>query len=205
MDPHPWLAVPWLVGGIGIGLFGLKAVRPSAAPLLEWYRGLNPDPGLRRRIVESRSLWLMSQDKIDSEEFDRWIDSKEFKFCMAEEQFWVSVLLPPLFGLYHGVRVGATFGALCGLIDDEIGVSACTGAAWGLLVGPLLIAIVAGLTLACIVDVNRSTSLRARLARRALLVISPLLFVPAAFHSLKKVIHRGRSTGQIATAGRLSE
>ena len=172
LDQQPLLAMPWaLVGGI-VGLFGLKVVRPFATPLLEWYRGRNPDRGLQHRIFQ-----LICDGETDTE---------EFKCYMAEERFWMCLPLPPLAGLFHGVVFGPAVGALCG-IDDESAVSACAGAAIGLLLGPVLVAFLAGLTLACIVDLNRRLPFLARLARRGPSVVSPLLFVPAIWHCMWRV------------------
>src|SRR5262249_241616 len=66
------------------------------------------------------------------------------------EAFWMTLPLPPLFGLFHGVLLGAVGGALCGL-DSDAGVSATVAAALGLVIGPVFVALIAALTLACIV------------------------------------------------------
>jgi hypothetical protein len=172
LDQRPWLAGAWaLFGGI-TGVFGLKALQPFVDPLLEWYRRRNPDARLRQRLFR-----LIREGKADTEEFKR---------CIAEERFWMCLPLPPLFGLFHGLLLGTTIGVLCGF-DPESGISASAGAALGLIIGPVLVATLAGLTLACIVDVDKELPLPVRLARRGLVVVSPLLIVPALGYCLWRI------------------
>jgi hypothetical protein len=101
---------------------------------------------------------------------------------MAEEDFWHCLPVAPLFGLFHGVLAGAVVGALCG--------SGAAGALVGVLVGPMFVACVVALTVASSVDVGRHLSFPVRCTRRILLVVSPLLFIPAAWHSLWTVFRR---------------
>ena len=167
LDDRPWLAVPWAVGGALVGLFGLHTLRPFADPLLAWYRRRNPnDP--------DRILMLVRDGKTETEEFARYV---------AEDTFWMSLPIPPLFGLCHGVLAGAVVGALCG--------SGAAGALSGVLIGPVVIAFLAAVTLACSVEVGGNYPVGARWARRGLLLVSPVLVLPAACHCLWAVCHSG--------------
>jgi hypothetical protein len=167
LDPQPWFAVPWAVGGGIVGLFGLKVLRPFADPLLDWYRNRNPNHvALQRRI-----LTLSVEEKTNTEEFERSIE---------EEMFWMSLPLAPLLGLFHGVLFGTILGALSG--------SGADGALIGMLLGPVFIACIAALTLAVMVNVGTGLSWSARLRRRASVVVSPLLIVPAVWHCLRTVL-----------------
>lgn len=169
------LAMSWAIGGVVVGFFGLRALRPFSSPLLAWYRSWNEDE--ERNI---RMFMLATEGKTDTEEFKR---------CLAEEAFAMYLAIPPIFGLFHGVLLGSIGGALCAL-DSNWGVSASATALFGMLIGPVLVMLVAGMTLAFLIDLDKRLSLHARLARRGLLVISPLLFVPAAWHCLKSVVRR---------------
>ena len=161
--------------GMVIAFFGWKVLRPISFPLLEWYHNRNTDPQQMSRIHT-----LLAAGKTHSEEFERYID---------QEAFWMTLPLPPLFGLFYGVLLGAVGGALCGL-DGDAYISASAAATLGLLIGPVLVALVAAMTLACIVHFRPGLPVRSRLARRGLLIISPLLFVPAAFHCVQRMIQR---------------
>ncbi|MBI1916645.1 MAG: hypothetical protein HYS12_18210 [Planctomycetes bacterium] len=116
-------------------------------------------------------------------------DTEAFERCLAEVPFGNYLALPPLFGLFHGVWLGALGGALCGLNTDW-GFSAFAAAALGMVVGPISIAFVAGMTLAWTVEVDKGLPLRVRLARRGLLVVSPLFIVPAAWYCVRRVVRR---------------
>jgi hypothetical protein len=181
LDPDPWLAGPWAVGGIIIGLAGMRIVRAFSSPLLEWYSSRNPDATLTHRIFS-----LIGEGKADTDEYKR---------CMAEQTYWMCLPVAPLFGLLHGTLAGAVVGAFCGF-DSESGVPASSGAALGLLVGPVFVSFVAALTLATLVRPDPGLPLQLRLARRGLLLVSPLLIVPAVWHCLKRGVSAERWRNQ---------
>src|ERR1019366_5032434 len=114
------------------------------------------------------------------------LESEEYKRCMAEQMYWMHLAVAPGFGLFHGVFIGPLGDALCGLDSDS--VSAATGAALGLLIGPVFVAFVVAITLGCIVPPGPGLSFRVRLARRGLLFISPLLIVPCVWYCLQRVL-----------------
>ncbi len=74
-----------------------------------------------------------------------------------------------------------------------LAAAAMTAAALGMLAGPVLVAFVAGGTWACLIRFGKELPLRARLARRGLLVVSPLLIAPAAWYCLQRVARRERA------------
>jgi hypothetical protein len=177
LDQRPWVAGLWAIAGALTGFFGFNALRPLSLPMLEWYHHWNEDEE-RLRLMDS----LTCEGKTDSEEFER---------CLAEEAFAAYLAVPPFVGLFHGILLGAIGGALCG-IDRDAGISASAGAALGVLVGPVLVAFVAGVAMASVVPLAPPLSWRERLARRGLLVVSPLLIVPAAWYCLRMVVHQRR-------------
>ena len=192
LDQQLWFAIPWVLAGIVVGRFGLKALQPFQSPFYDWYRSWYPDDGLA-----SRMLTLMDDDNAEPDAdmelrmdklMDDYLESEEYKSRMAEEMYWMSLAIPPLGGLFHGVFIGPLGGALCGIDSDS--VSAATGALLGLLVGPVFVAFVVAITSACIVDPGPGLSFRVRLARRGLLFISPLLIVPCVWYCLKRVLQR---------------
>jgi hypothetical protein len=172
LDRQPWVAVFWAFAGLLLGLFGLIALRPFADPLFEWYRSLNQDAEFLQLRIHS----LIRKGKANSE---------EFKCCIKEDSFWMALAISPLCGLFHGGFIGPIIGALCGF--DDAGISASGGALLGMLIGPVLVACWMSLIMACTVDLDRRLPFRGRLVRRGLLVVSPLLIVPATWHCLRRI------------------
>lgn len=175
-DQKPSLAACWFACGACIGLVAFRILRPFGSPFLEWYQNFFYDPE-RTHLM----LTLLLQGKDNTEEYTRYI----------EEQGWSAYLaLPPLSGLFHGFLLGGIGGALCSL-DSHLNIDASTGAAVGLLVGPILVSGIASVTLAFLVPpLDKRLPLKARIGRRTLLIVSPVLFFPAAWYSLKKVAKR---------------
>jgi len=142
---------------------------------VDWYLWRNTSV---ERELRMHTLAL-HEEAIESEEIERWMEEDEFRHALP---------IPPLFGLLHGTLAGPIVGALCGL-DSDLAVSASTGAAWGILIGPVLVALIAGAAMASTVRMNRELPLRVRLVRRGLLVISAVYIVPALWHCLKTIGH----------------
>jgi len=175
-DHLPVLAGAWTIGGAMVGLFGLTLLEHLSVPFMWWYeRFFGNDE--RRRLLST----LIRDGKTDTEECRRLMDDKLFSMSLA---------VPPVAGLFYGTLLGAIVGALCGL-DSDYGVAASAGAALGMLLGPVFLAFGAAITLAC-VAVGRGTRLswRERLARRGLLVVSPLLIVPCIWYCLRTLIRQ---------------
>ena len=131
-------------------------------------------------VLTGRIFTLIAEGKTDSEEYKR---------CLAEQIYWMCLPIPPLAGLFHGTLIGALVGALYGL-DRNSGIPAAVTAALGLLVGPVYIAFIAAVTLACIVRLDPSLPLHSRLRCRGLLVVSPLLAIPCGWYCLRAVVQR---------------
>jgi hypothetical protein len=114
----------------------------------------------------------------------------EYRRMMEDQHFAMSLSLPPLAGLFYGTLLGAVAGAIVGLGRGN-GVSAQAGAVLGMLTGQVLLAFAAAIALA-FVAIRRGAGLswRERIARRALLVISPLVIVPCVWYCLRTVIRQ---------------
>ncbi len=171
LDEQPWLGLLWAMGGGLIGFFGLAILGPFGNPMLDWYRRFNPEgPLQQRRIFE---LMLEGQEYTEA-----------LREYAEEGYFWMCLPLAPLFGMFHGVLFGGIFGALGG--------SGSLGALCGVFIGPVLVACLASVTVACNADVGKQKPIRVRFARRALLVFSPLLIAPAICYSVWVVLGRDR-------------
>src|SRR5258708_303704 len=109
-------AIPWAIGGILIGRFGWQVFCPFASLMLEWYRVRTP---LGRWERQGTLLRLAGQT-----------GSEEYQRCQKEESYWMTLALPPLYGICHGAGLGAYFGTLCGF-DRDLGISAAAGASIG--------------------------------------------------------------------------
>jgi hypothetical protein len=186
------LAAPWAAGGVIVGLFGLKVLRPFSSPMWEWYR-----------------LWSRHEARIQPTcvlDHNETISSEEQGLHRAEEsqrnrEEWDMALylaLPATFGLFHGILWGPLFGALLGL-DDDVGFAASVGAVLGVVIGPVVVAFIAGVTLACIAGPIPGRSWRARLARRCWIVAAPLLFVPCVWYCLRTMVRQRAMTGREST------
>jgi hypothetical protein len=71
-----------------------------------------------------------------------------------------------------------------------------------MLVGPGLVAFVAGATLACLPRPDDHLPSRVRWARRGMLVLSPLLLAPAAWHCLRRALRpEGRAFRGASSSG----
>jgi hypothetical protein len=169
LDGDPWLALPWAVGGLLLGRFGLKVLRPLASPYWNWYRSRFSDTELRHDF-----LVMTPEGAADDEKVKRWLEEASYSRNMAGA---------PLGGLFHGVLAGPIVGALAG-IDGKVDVSAAMGAAIGIFLWPLFLAFLTGATFACLLRLRPELPLRVRLARRGLLVVAPLVFVLALWHCL---------------------
>ena len=179
LDQQPWPAAFWAVGGPVIGFFGMRVLRTFSTPLAEWYRGRNDG---RSRL--DRMATLLMEGKTESEEFQR---------LSAEDTFLACVAVPPLFGLFYGIPLGAIGGALCAL-DRDLGIPASVTAALGMIIGYVYLSGIAALTCACVVSLDGALPFRVRMVRRGLLLISPLLMIPAVLHCLHSVMRRRPST-----------
>jgi hypothetical protein len=175
LDEHPWLAVPWALTGTLLALLGWKAFYRLSLQVFEWNSTRKRNADLRRRI-----FLLIAERKTDAE---------EFKQLTAEDMFQRHLLLAPLVGLVHGLLLGPVAGALFGL-DDTASISASLGAALGSVLGPMLIAFLVALTVAYCVELDNSLPFRERLARRALLILSPLLILSFAWRCLRRLFRR---------------
>jgi hypothetical protein len=175
-DASPFLAGLWLVGGAFIGLVLPREIGPVLLPLFEWYH---------KRILSMNRLGRMyelgREQKTQTEVHDELVDDEVFVGTLAAV---------PLAGLFHGALIGPIVGALW---RPYIGMSAAASAsaALGLLVGPMLLSALAGITVACVYRPQRTLPLRVQLSRRGLLAISSLLVIPAVWHSLKTLAQRG--------------
>src|SRR5688500_12807256 len=97
LDRQPWSAAPWSLGGIVMAFFGSKPLLPLDQSIFDWYHQLNPD----LEQIEEREFALLEEGKLET---------KEFEQCLEEEVFWMHFMIPPFFGMFHGVLVGAIFG-----------------------------------------------------------------------------------------------
>jgi hypothetical protein len=167
LDRTPLPAALWAAGGVLLGSFGWGVLRPFY-DLFEWYH----------RRFSAPDAWPGSPAAGETE-MDP--DEEQDRFCAAA--FGAYVALPPLFGLFYGVLLGPLVGAL-GPLDSSF--PAAVGAGVGVLVGPMLVSFLAGLALACVARLDRRASRQVRLARRGLLVVSPVLIFPAAWACLRR-------------------
>ena len=135
---------------------------------------------------------LVREEKTQTEKYERWVEDEVFVDTLAGV---------PLVGLFYGVLLGPILGALW---RPNIGMiaSAFASAALGLLMGPVLLSALAGMTVACVYRPERRLPLRVRLSRRGLLAISSLLVVPAMWYSLKSAAQGGRRFAKSRYASR---
>jgi hypothetical protein len=174
-DGDPWLALPWAVGGLLLGGFGLKVLRTLDSPYWNWYRSRFCDAELTHDI-----LAMTPKEAAHNEKVKRRLEEESYLRYMAGA---------PLGGLFHGVLAGPIAGALAG-IDGKVDVSAAMGAAMGILLWPLFLTFLTGVTFACLLRLRPELPLRVRLARRGLLAVAPLVFVLALWHCLVRTRRR---------------
>jgi hypothetical protein len=192
LDPNPWLAIPWALGGVLIGLFALRLLRPFATPLMQWYRRHDAKNDMMLDFLMAAGKMHPDDDALEQYLRNR-MESKEYRRTRDHEIYWWSMAVPPLGGLIYGLLFGGIGGALCGL-DGESGITASEAAALGLIVGPVFLAAVGATTFACIVP-PPGDSFAARLAHRGLMLLSPLLFVPCLWYCVRTL---ARSSGRIS-------
>jgi hypothetical protein len=175
-DALPIMSGVWTISGAIIGLFGQKVLHLFSTPYARWYERFVGEEQRRQLLFA-----LMREGRTATAEYRR---------LRKDQQFAMILSLPPLIGLFYGALLGPVVGALCAL-DSEYGISASASAALGLLLGPAVVAFGFGMILASS-EVRRGSGLswRERIARRALLAISPLLIVPCVWYCLRTVIQQ---------------
>jgi hypothetical protein len=187
-DQNSLAALAWLVAGFIIGSLGPKLVGGLDTVVFGWYNSFWKDDVRDMRIVQ------LVHTMFESEEYKRLSDDEQrLEYMMelapesaeynrlVEEDSFGSILSMPLFvGLFHCIRLGGIVGALCPL-DPSVRVPAWQGAAMGAVAGFFFVSFLAAFVFAVYLPVPNESSFSARLARRALIAVSPLLVVPIAW------------------------
>jgi len=181
VDRQPVFAAPWAVGGVVIAYFGLKVVRPFAQPMWQWYHRWSGDEARFERV-------FAFDDNVerDPQQVKRHL-AEALERYRAVPDITAYLMLPPAFGLFHGILWGVIAGALGGL-DETVGISAATGAALGLLIGPVAVSFIASVALACMVQPVPGSWWGARLACRCGIAVCPVLFVPCVWYCLRRML-----------------
>jgi hypothetical protein len=175
LDRDPIAAALWLIAGLVIGTCAPKLLLPFTTPVFDWFHKFSSDPERERRMVE-----LAVQEKLDTEEFNR----------LSEDQaFDVLLMVPLMCGLFHGTLLGGVGGALVSL-DSTLDITASQGALYGILLGVVGVSFLDAIALAVMTPADKRQPLKSRIARRARMLVSPILVFPVVWHCGKWIVKR---------------
>ena len=169
-DRNPSAAALWLLVGVAVGTCALRIFGPFSTPVFDWFHHFASAPEKKHRMVE-----LLIEEKTDSEEFKRLLE---------EEVYWMTAMIPPTCGLVHGPLFGAIGGAL-GALDPTLDITVSQGALYGILFGMLGFPFIAAGITAVMVPTDKTQPLTTRIARRGLMLVSPLLVIPLIWHCFR--------------------
>ena len=116
-------------------------------------------------------------------------ETEEFKHLSENESFGMMAIAPPMCGLFHGALLGGIGGALCKL-DPTLDITASQGALYGVLFGMVGIAFLAAVIFAVMIPGDKTQPLTSRMARRALMLVSPLFVFPIVWYCVKWMVKR---------------
>ena len=157
--------------GTFMGCFGWRALTVGFAVVHDWAKTHCTDPNVEMaaigEMLEAEDS-AREQGKLDEEDFEI-PDTPAQRQWTRDELFTVSFSIPWLMGLIHGVGFGGLGGAMLGIVPSS-GFSVTAGAVSGALGGAVTVTFLVAVLTALL-----PLSLRHRL----LLVVSPLLAVPA--------------------------
>lgn len=161
---HNWPAGgAWLALGMLIGVVGPVVGRSISTPLLQWYdRAWNGEERSQRM-----DGWPPTAESVE-----KWVQSK---FAAR------LLLVPPLFGLFHGCLFGPYVGVLAAW---DSGCAGWKGAVGGLLLGPVFISLLSGVTLAWIAPRSTAASVHGY-EPWWMWLVSPVFLIPALWYCVR--------------------
>jgi hypothetical protein len=204
-EPFPWVwAALWIVWGMTIagllvwrdgayavagcfgawgmlmGLVGLRTLMTVMFIVRDWAEKYFTDP--RVEEAASREIFDAVESAQEREDFDE--DNIEIPNSLAQrrwmqdEFFTMALTIPWFMGLVHGVGVGGLLWTLIALIPS-LEASVTIAAIQGAVGGAVLVTCIVAVVLAVVPLPKDSLSLPLSLRQRLLVLIGPLLVLPA--------------------------
>ena len=173
LDGNLVIAALFLFIGLAIGIWGWRLLEFAFTPSLDWYRRFT-DPA----TIDERFFELAASGESDSGEFKELLDRQ-----VDDELFAALLGTPPILGLAHGIWLGGLGGAMLGglpaLLDQDAATSVAFGACGGTVVGVIVTSFLASTLFAILAPVGPRLPFLKQCARRALMVVSPVLILGA--------------------------